>query len=145
MGYSRAVRVDDRIFVSGTTALNHRGEVDGPGDLRKQTQATLATIAWAIEKAGGTLADLVYTKTFVTDISEAKVGTRARLDALGDVRPTATLLGVPALIRPEILVEIEAEAIVGASSARQDTAMKEHMPRKKARAIFSTKIELARR
>ena len=136
-GYSRAVRVDDRIFVSGTTALNHRGEVDGPGDLRKQTQATLATIAWAIEQAGGTLADLVYTKTFVTDISEAEAATRARLDALGDVRPTATLLGVPALIRPEILVEIEAEAIVGASSARQDiyTEKQREKARGYARAV----------
>ncbi len=119
-GYSRAVRVDDRILVSGTTALNERGTVDGPGDLYEQTRITMQSIAWAIEQAGGTLADLVYTKTFLTDLAEAGQQSRARLEALGDIRPTATLLGIPALILPDMLVEIEAEAIVGASGVRHD-------------------------
>ena len=119
-GYSRAVRVDDRIFVSGTTALNQRGGVDSPGDLYGQTQATMALIISAVEQAGGTLADLVYTKTFLTDVSMAAEQSRARLEALGAVRPTATLLGIPGLIHPDMLVEIEAEAIVGAAAARRD-------------------------
>ena len=136
-GYSRAVRVDERIFISGTTALNDRGVVDGQGDLEKQTQNTLATIEWAVEQAGGTLADLVYTKTFVTDMSEADTQTQTRLDALGEVRPTATLLGIPALIRPEMLVEIEAEAIIGASKTRQDifTEKQRERARGYARAV----------
>ena len=119
-GYSRAVRVDDRIFVSGTTSLNQRGAVDYPGDLYRQTQATMASILSAIDQAGGTPADLVYTKIFLTDLSAVAEQRRARLEALGAVRPTATLIGIPALIDPDMLVEIEAEAIVGASETRHD-------------------------
>ncbi len=119
-GYSRAVRVDQRIFIAGTTALNDRGEVEHPGDAYGQARSTLATIEAAVEEAGGRLADLVYTKTFVTDIGDAGEQRRARLEALGEVRPTATLLGIPALIAPEMLVEIEGEAIVGAASERRD-------------------------
>ncbi len=119
-GYSRAVRVGERIFIAGTTALNDRGEVEHPGDAYRQARSTLATIEAALEEAGGRLADLVYTKTFVTDIRDAGEQRRARLEALGEVWPTATLLGIPALIRAEMLVEIEGEAIVGAASERRD-------------------------
>ena len=138
-GYSRAVRVDDRIFISGTTAMNDQGRIEGPGDMHRQAQATLETIVSALEQAGGTLADLVYTKTFVTDVSASatEAGMRARLDALGDVRPTATLLGIPGLILPEMLVEIEAEAIVGAADARRDiyTEKQRERARGYARAV----------
>ncbi len=119
-GYSRAVRVDDRIFVAGTTALDAQGQVAHPGDMQGQTRATLETIEGAIEEAGGTLADMVYTKFYVTEMARAEAMRQARIEVLGEVRPTATLLGIPALLTPEMVVEIEAEVIVGAAGTRQD-------------------------
>jgi enamine deaminase RidA (YjgF/YER057c/UK114 family) len=135
--YSRAVRVGDRVFVSGSTALNPAGAVDGPGDMYTQTRKTLDTIFRALEQAGGTPGDIVYTKTFVTDLSRAADYTRAWLDAFGDVRPTSTLLGIPGLVRPEMLIEIEAEAIIGAATSRRDvyTAHQREKPRGYARAV----------
>lgn len=118
-GYSRAVRVDDRIFVSGTTALNDDGTVACPGDQYGQTKAAMETIREALEAAGGTLGDMVYGKTFLTDISNSDGHRRARLDLIGDRRPPLTLLGIPALLTPDMLVEIEAEAIVGSADDRQ--------------------------
>jgi len=118
--YSRAVRVGDRVFISGSTALNARGGIDGPGDMYRQTRSTLETIFAALAEAGGAPADLVYTKSFFTDLSHMAEYTRAWLEAFGDVRPTSTTLGIPALLRPELLVEIEAEAIIGAASRRRD-------------------------
>lgn len=118
--YSRAVRVDDRVYIAGTTALNEDGQVSAPGDVYEQTRITMASIEWALEQAGAALGDLVYTKTFLTDITQAGGQMQARLEALGDVRPTATLLGIPALISPEMLIEIEGEAIVGASATRKN-------------------------
>jgi len=135
--YSRAVRVGERIFISGSTALNARGEVEAPGDMYGQTRATLDTIFKALAEAGGVPGDIVYTKTFVTDLKALKDYTRAWLEAFGDVRPVSTLLGIPALVRPEMLIEIEAEAVVGASRARRDVYT-EHMrekPRGYARAV----------
>jgi enamine deaminase RidA (YjgF/YER057c/UK114 family) len=135
--YSRAVRVGDRVFISGSTALNARGTVDGPGDLYRQTRSTLDTIFAALDQAGGTPADLVYTKSFFSDLGHMPDYTRAWLEAFGDVRPTSTTLGIPALLRPEMLIEIEAEAIIGAASTRRDIYT-EHMrekPRGYARAV----------
>jgi len=135
--YSRAVRVGDRVFVSGSTALNARGVVDGKGDMYRQTRSTMDTIVSALEQAGATREDLVYTKTYLTDLSAAADYTRGWLEALGDVRPTSTLLGIPALIHPEMLIEIEAEAIVGASRTRRDiyTQQQREKPRGYARAV----------
>jgi enamine deaminase RidA (YjgF/YER057c/UK114 family) len=135
--YSRAVRVGDRVFIAGTTALNPQGAVEGPGDMYRQTRATMATILGALAEAGGTRGDLVYTKTFVTDLGRTADYTRAWLEALGDVRPASTLLGIPGLVRPEMLVEIEAEAIIGASRTRRDiyTEHQREKPRGYARAV----------
>jgi enamine deaminase RidA (YjgF/YER057c/UK114 family) len=135
--YSRAVRVGDRIFISGSTALNAQGVVDGPGDMYRQTRRTMDTIFWALEQAGGVPGDLVYTKTFLTDLSKTAEYTRAWVEALGEVRPTSTLLGIPALVRPEMLIEIEAEAIVGAAASRRDiyTQYQREKPRGYARAV----------
>jgi len=137
--YSRAVRMGNRVFISGSTALNKRGEVDAPGDMYRQTRATMDTILGALAEAGGTPGDIVYSKVFLTDLSKAGEYQRAWLEALGDVRPTSTLLGIPAagLIRPELLIEIEVEAVLGAASARRDIYT-EHMrekPRGYARAV----------
>ncbi len=135
--YSRAVRVGDRVFVSGSTALNARGVVEGKGDMYRQTRSIMDTIFMALEQAGATREDLVYTKTYLTDLGRAADYTRAWLEALGDVRPTSTLLGIPALIHPEMLVEIETEAIVGASRSRRDiyTQRQREKPRGYARAV----------
>ena len=112
--YSRAVRVDDRVFISGTASF------DDQGDLLHQSRAIYDTILAALDEAGGTPGDLVYPKSFVTDMAQAAGQGQARLEALGEVRPTGTLLGIPALIAPDMLVEIEAEAIIGAATNRQD-------------------------
>ncbi len=135
--YSRAVRVGERVFISGSTALNARGTVDGPGDLYRQTRSTLDTIFAALAEAGGTPADLVYTKSFFSDLSRMADYTRAWLEAFGDVRPTSTTLGIPALLRQEMLIEIEAEAIIGASKIRRDiyTQREREKPRGYARVV----------
>jgi enamine deaminase RidA (YjgF/YER057c/UK114 family) len=134
--YSRAVRVGDRVFISGSTALR-AGGVEGPGDMYRQTRATIETILRALAEAGGAPGDLVYTKTFLTDLGKAADYTRAFVEALGDVRPVSTLLGVPALVRPELLVEIEAEAVIGAARTRRDiyTQHMREKPRGYARAV----------
>ena len=129
--YSRAVRVDDRVFISGTASF------DDQGDLHQQARKIYDTILKALDEAGGTPGDLVYTKSFVTDMAQAAGQTQARLEALGEVRPTGTLLGIPALIAPGMLVEIEAEAIIGAATNRQDfyTGNEDERPRGFARAV----------
>ena len=135
--YSRALRVGDRVFVSGTTALSARGAVEGQGDLYRQTRNTMDTIFAALAQAGAAREDIVYTKTFLTDLSRSADYTRAWLEALGDVRPTSTLLGIPALVLPDMLVEIEAEAVVGAAKTRRDiyTQQQREKPRGYARAV----------
>jgi enamine deaminase RidA (YjgF/YER057c/UK114 family) len=84
--YSRAVRVGDRVFVAGSTALTARGVVEGKGDLYQQTRSTMDTIFRALEQAGAAREDLVYTKTFLTDLARTADYTRAWLEALGEVR-----------------------------------------------------------
>jgi enamine deaminase RidA (YjgF/YER057c/UK114 family) len=135
--YSRAVRAGDRVFISGSTALTPSGTVEGAGDLYRQTRSTLDTIFRALAEAGGTPADIVSTKTFFTDTSRMPDYTRAWLEAFGEVRPTSTTLGIPALLRPEMLLEIEAEAIIGAARSRRDlyTPRQREKPRGYARAV----------
>ena len=134
--YSRAVRVGDRVFISGSTALK-AGGIEGPGDIYRQTRATMDTIFRALADAGGVPGDLVYTKTYLTDLGQSAEYTRAFVDALADVRPVSTLLGIPALVRPELLIEIEAEAVVGAARTRRDiyTQHLREKPRGYARAV----------
>jgi enamine deaminase RidA (YjgF/YER057c/UK114 family) len=135
--YCRALRVGERVFVSGTTTLNAAGQVDAPGDMYRQTRITLDTIFAALAQAGAAREDLVYTKSYVTDLARLGDYTRGWVEALGDVRPVSTLLGIPALLRPEMLIEIEAEAIVGAARTRRDIYT-EHLrekPRGYARAV----------
>jgi enamine deaminase RidA (YjgF/YER057c/UK114 family) len=135
--YSRALRVGDRVYISGTTALNARGIVEGPGDLYRQTRATLDTIFAALEEAGGSRADIVYTKSFFSELSAMPDYTRAWLEAFGDVRPSSTTLGIPALLRPDMLIEIEAEAIIGAGATRRNvyTQREREKPRGYARVV----------
>lgn len=112
VGYSRAVRVDDRIEVSGTTATDADGTVVGVGDPEAQTERAIATVERALEDLGASLADVVRTRLFVTDVEDWEAIGRAHEAAFGDVRPAATMVEVERLIDPDLLVEIEAVAIV---------------------------------
>ena len=114
VGYSRAVRVGDLVFVSGTTATDADGAIVGAGDAAAQTRRIVANLRAALERAGARLEDVVRTRIFVTDIGEWEAVGRAHGEAFGTIRPACTMVEVARLIAPEILVEIEADAVVGA-------------------------------
>lgn len=110
VGYSRAVRVDNRIYLTGTTATGADGEIVGKDDAYAQTVQVIRNIETALQQAGATLANVVRTRMFVTDISRWQEYGRAHHEFFGDIRPCATMVEVRALIDPEMLIEIEVEA-----------------------------------
>ena len=113
VGYSRAVKVGNQIWVAGTTSSTMEGDVIAPGDAYGQTRCILEKIGAALSEIGASLQDVVRTRMFVINIDDWEAIGRAHGEVFRDIRPTATMVQVSKLINTELLVEIEVDAVVG--------------------------------
>jgi len=112
-GYSRAVRVGDLVFVAGTTAVDDNGAVVGVGSPYQQAKFIFQKIDRALQQADSSLRDVVRVRTFVVDIARWEEVARAQGEVFGEIRPAATLVAVSHLVSPDLLVEIEVDAVKG--------------------------------
>lgn len=115
VGYARATRVGDWVLVSGSTALKE-GEIVGVGDPGAQTRQTLATISEALEAAGASIDDVVRYRVYITNMDDFPAISEELSSTFGTVHPSGTVVVVAGLVRPELVVEIEVDAIIGSAS-----------------------------
>jgi enamine deaminase RidA (YjgF/YER057c/UK114 family) len=112
VGYSRAIRAGNIIEVAGTTASAPGGGIVAPGDMYEQAKYCIGVIREAIEQLGGTVEDVVRTRVFITDISRWEEAGRAHGEVFGEIKPASAFVGVNELLHPDLMIEIEATAIV---------------------------------
>ncbi|MBX7136953.1 MAG: RidA family protein [Oligoflexia bacterium] len=112
-GYSRAVKVGDQLFISGTTAVDQTGEVVGPNDAFEQTRYVIRVINKILREAGFKPTDIVRTRLYVTDMSKWKEYARAHREAFENIRPASSIVQVTKLVDPRLMIEMEAEAVLG--------------------------------
>lgn len=134
-GYVRKVKAGNWLAVSGTTATDERGMIVGGGQMYVQARQALANIKHHVESAGFTLADVIRTRVFVTDISRFAEIARAHKEMFGDNPPASTLVEVKRLVHPDMLIEIEVDAVRTASDTNQATAA----PAKEKKAAVPSK------
>lgn len=120
VGYSRAVKIGDHVYVSGTTALTGDGTLVGENDPYAQTKQILETIDWALGEAGATMDDIVRYRVYLTRIDDTPEVSRALAETFQPIRPANTLVAVAALADPGMLVEIDADAVIGSASPVED-------------------------